>query len=127
MNAQFIRMWIAALRSGKYTQGRGAHRQHDGRYCALGVAYALRPDQVWAENRIMRMFVAGHGGIVPDEVVADTGLSLEALDSIVNMNDVEDASFSQIADHLEAMLPPNWQAIAASPLIPEHVKSEEVA
>lgn len=126
MNVKFIRAWIAALRSGEYRQSAGAHRQHDGSYCALGCAYALRADQKWTENRMMQMFIAGHGGIVPDEVQADTGLSRSELFRIVDMND-DGQSFAQIADYLEAKLPPDWQVIAASPLLPEHVKSEELA
>lgn len=39
-NKKNIKLWVKALRSGKFKQGTGALRDEKGRYCCLGVAQA---------------------------------------------------------------------------------------
>ena len=41
--------WVAALRSGKYKQGKGKLR-HEGRYCCLGVACDISGLVAWEHN-----------------------------------------------------------------------------
>lgn len=41
MNPEIKRLWITALLSGEYQQGRGALKRRDGKFCCLGVLCEL--------------------------------------------------------------------------------------
>lgn len=41
MNIEFAQRWVAALRSGRYKQGRSRLRKKDDTFCCLGVACDL--------------------------------------------------------------------------------------
>lgn len=70
--------WVKALRSGEYEQGRGVLRDHNNRYCCLGVLcdlYAKEKGKDWTLNPDRG---AGYGslysihhatGILPFEVM----------------------------------------------------------
>ena len=99
----FVKQWIAALRSGKYTQGYG--RLDDGvSCCALGVACRLMSDQLEA-----RTFPNGsrtydyHGSTPPFQVVEAIGLPMAILSRVMWMNDHQQLSFPEIADYLETV------------------------
>jgi hypothetical protein len=50
MDATIKAQWVAALRSGDYTQGQGSLKTRDGSYCCLGVLCAIAPDEVATET-----------------------------------------------------------------------------
>lgn len=54
------RVWLTALRSGNYAQGRHVLRNHDN-YCCLGVAEDTL-DCTWLPSVDRGSFVASHGG-----------------------------------------------------------------
>jgi hypothetical protein len=65
--------WIAALKSGEYTQGRASLKQSD-RYCCLGVLCDLfiketKPDIGWLINGSYVYSFEGHSGDLPPSVI----------------------------------------------------------
>jgi hypothetical protein len=95
MKKAIKKKWIAALRSGKYKQGR--HRlAHAGRYCCLGVLceiLALRQGN-WS------LYDAQLPGSHVREMV---GLDTAEAVRLANMNDAK-MSFKAIADWIEENL-----------------------
>lgn len=73
MNKRIKKLWIKALRSGKYKQGQGQLRRgrkpENAVYCCLGVLCDLA-----VKAGAIESFV-GMGGLPPDEVVEWAGLS----------------------------------------------------
>lgn len=105
-------VWVQALRSGGYAQGRGCLRTEAAyldqekkfRYCCLGVAADVYPGQV-SDSAMM------HGGFLPFEVARWLGLEERsptvvlpdgATDALIMLNDSVRKSFEEIADILEA-------------------------
>jgi len=100
-----MRIWIDALRSGKYEQTQRQLRREDS-FCCLGVLCDLYDPQGWDGD-----FHHEFGMYPPKQVfdwlgIIDTGDSLEVQDedghwiNVAVMND-EGASFDEIADALE--------------------------
>ena len=91
MTPELKAQWIAALRSGEYTQGRGALKTGDGGYCCLGVLCIVlkRPEFLTATYERLRRA---------------SGLSSDETDGCVELNDVAQQSFTQIADYIEMYL-----------------------
>ncbi len=92
--------WVAALRSGKYKQGRGYLRTNKG-FCCLGVFCDLRNPEGWVHDasEIWRhqggmLYAMGYFSTPVDDARAST---------VANMND-EGKPFAEIADWIEA----NW-------------------
>lgn len=106
--------WVAALRSGKYKQGRSyLKRVDDGeaRYCCLGVACELftSPSKTLAHpDKRICMFGNGASAVLPEDVQAMLGLAdplgyTPALEtSLSRKNDAECLTFDQIADFIES-------------------------
>lgn len=84
MDKELKTKWVAALRSGKYKQGRGEYRSDDGCYCALGVLLNVMAHYGWAYSNTRRLVAAG---LRPDRVIKDNDNGL---------------SFNEIADKVEA-------------------------
>jgi len=54
MNPEYKAKWVAALRSGKYAQGRATLQQESGGMCCLGVLCDIVKDEVggeWSDDR----------------------------------------------------------------------------
>ena len=104
MNAN-AKAWVAALRSGKYAQGKNLLRTATGRFCCLGVACELA-----AEAGVIASFTDGGYGIehenkvLPEQVINWLGLRNDAGyyggNSLAQMND-SGATFDNIADLIE--------------------------
>ena len=123
------KLWIKALRSGKYNQTKGALRRPDGSndkgvsFCCLGVACDLYIKRVPKKNRD-KMWKADltddnvTGGCfrfkkswssLPDQVIKWLGLNyasgsygITGTNSLVSDNDDNNKSFSEIADIIES-------------------------
>lgn len=103
MNAEQT-LWLAALRSGKYKQGRGRLRSADDKYCCLGIACEVAGMRAELEmgryiyyepdSSDYHLAYLGHDHAVRLEI---DGL----MPTLAEMND-ETASFAEIADFLEA-------------------------
>ena len=90
MKPEIKQKWTAALRSGRYLQGK-QRLQHDGKFCALGVLCALF-------GRVPR------GGIIPDHILKWSGLKYGEARAVESLNDRHEESFDQIANFIEGEL-----------------------
>lgn len=107
--------WVAALRSGRYSQGRGDLINSDG-HCCLGVlAEEMWPEFVEQPNldpeeheRFAYGAVLTQGkqcpGIIPDDLAVMVGLGYKEQERLTEMNDGGHWSFHRIADWIEQYL-----------------------
>jgi hypothetical protein len=98
--------WIAALRSGEYTQGRGRlHSYVDGedRYCVLGVLANIIDPEGWQEELGEEDNDPSPGKVWGDTLVTlpDGILGTENLMKLVSYNDDLDWTFEDMADFIE--------------------------
>ena len=103
MKEDDMKVWVKALRSGTYVQGRGMLRvviddAHEYfRYCCLGVYAKIKvPD--WNENIFKK----------EDEEILDSkfcGISEYWQNKLTDLNDNKGYSFNEIADFIEE----NWE------------------
>lgn len=107
---EFRKEWIKALRSGDYKQGESYLRDED-RYCCIGVACDIHPEIRWKEelltvgslwNAVTSGDEYNGSGQLSDPYLI--GLSDDAQDVLIALNDEEGFTFSEIADVLEAKL-----------------------
>lgn len=121
MKKSYAMKWVAALRSGKYKQGKGRLHKVDAsnhhKYCCLGVLC----DVVGApKERVGSVFYyGGRAGVLPNVVVDLVGMhSVEGTlgdTSLTYLNDIylndgevgPRKNFSQIADIIEK----NWRKL----------------
>lgn len=110
-NKEHIKLWVEALRSGKYTQGHG-NLQYKGKFCCLGVSC-----EVAIENGINVNVKSIDGFIVYDnesnylpesvsawlELAPDPSVGDELGLRAVRANDELRWNFKQIADSLERL------------------------
>jgi hypothetical protein len=104
MKAEFKQPWIDALRSGDYKQGRNALNLN-GRFCCLGVLCEITNDIHKTARRVddFTLYFGGDG-IVSPTAVEFFGLPEFASYRLMDMNDIELKSFSEIADWIEENL-----------------------
>jgi hypothetical protein len=114
MDAAVKARWVAALRSGRYAQGRRMLRSRDDHYCCLGVLCDLVAPQDW--TRPGNVYLHEGGDTEPaTEVWVAAGLPRlgwhGVQDALIRMNDGSEemlepsgASFAEIADWIEANL-----------------------
>lgn len=113
------RQWVAALRSGEFTQTRG-YLCHKGRYCCLGIACEVFdrafPGELEREVLTDRITFNNHATLLPDVVRHAVGITYAGGDFVVSSLDDEDesslaernddgATFAEIADLIEARPP----------------------
>ena len=111
MNKEIKAEWVAALRSGQYTQGVGyLARQYHGivRHCVMGVLCEIAATKgvvsrtVWAHT----ISFDGRTQILPERVVLWAGLSDADLSingrTLEALNDYDNLDFEQIAAIIEA-------------------------
>ena len=111
MDKELRELWLEALRSGKYAQGRSVLYHNDtNRYCCLGVLCKVANvdfddeeinfETEWIKD-IMSTFDAEQRGI-PDELYFGEGT---LADYLADMND-SDNSFETIAAEIERLTAP---------------------
>lgn len=93
------KLWIDALRSGKYIQGKG-YLKKENKFCCLGVLcdLAAKDGSQWQWSGVK---FGKRSGIPPQEVVHYVNLSETEVTKLINMNDLSRKTFSDIADYLE--------------------------
>jgi hypothetical protein len=101
-----MKRWIAALRSGKYKQGKNALRTHD-RFCCLGVLCDLNakdggaPWEAPAKNNTSGFYAYGDRELrLPDDLANYLKLNAYDVDELIYKND-NGSSFKEIANFLE--------------------------
>lgn len=97
--------WVAALRSGKYKQGRGTLCSYDGlsnerSFCCLGVLADLIDPEGWKVRSYVSL--SWRDPSCTTDLKQDT-LDLDPQRKLIWMNDVGD-TFADIADYIEAHL-----------------------
>ena len=107
MNADVKALWVAALRSGDYTQAKRYLRTDDG-HCCLGVLCEVAVAAGVYVPADWRGFT-----LLPDEVRGWAGLRTDSGENVTigthrdylpEHNDIHGATFAQIADAIEAQL-----------------------
>ena len=107
-NKENIKLWVEALRSGDYKQGRGTLHDDQG-FCCLGVACEVYQECVGGLF-IHRMDLSGfheyngHGGDLPPALTKWLELEEDPIigeKSAVILNDDDELSFNEIADAIE--------------------------
>lgn len=122
MNPEIKALWLAALRSGEYKQGRGA-LSSDGEYCCLGVLCDIMVKQLDLELEVKedvecctqcknKVSYDGATSFLPRKVAEAAGIDPqgklptvhytngEGFDTLFALND-EGASFNYIANVIE--------------------------
>lgn len=115
MNKDIAMKWVFALRSGKYTQGRGALKNKYGAYCCLGVLCDISALGSWdgLEGFSSTYTVRNEEALtqLPESVVRWADMRSKNGDfpkeSLMRLNDQEKNSFSEIADVIEK----NWEIL----------------
>jgi hypothetical protein len=116
MRESLKRAWIAALRSGDYAQARGRLcyvSGSDQSFCCLGVLCEVAGLPRSIANSGAVFYAADGVGALPTHFAAQQGISptvvLQISDhtrtTLVDLNDEEKLTFSQIADTIEYLLP----------------------
>ena len=113
-NKERIKLWVEALRSGKYQQGRRALRTLDNKYCCLGVACEVYREQTgdgdWREADEYVSFHPSEGNkgtaLLPSAVQKWFGLRESPFvghDPLTYLNDREgcSVSFRDLANLIE--------------------------
>ncbi len=103
MNAEIKAKRVAALRSGKYKQGRHNLKTTDGEFCCLGVLCEIVAPGDWRLQPEMRRYIqpCDAGAFPPSEVLARVGIDDDELAwPLAGMND-DGQSFAEIADFIE--------------------------
>ena len=107
--------WLAALRSGQYKQGKQTLRSDDNKFCCLGVALDIYDNSRWgAIPELLSDTVRSYRytgtkvpevcyGSMPVELKPLFDLSNATTSILMNMNDLENKTFSEIADFLEEL------------------------
>lgn len=118
MNVEWKAKWIAALRSGLYSQTTGVLKDENG-YCCLGVLCdisGLGQWEPWGSQRSPSATYRADGqipreGLLPELVRDTTGLLQSAEPTLSGMNDMHGTygnarryEFNAIADWIEANL-----------------------
>lgn len=117
MNKEIKALWIEALESGQYQQGRGMLRNEKGEYCCLGVLCELAVQEGVIDTS--REYASQNGNsyteydgswhTISDKVREWSGFGWNAeggyaipgdVNHVISMNDEEDASFDDIAEWL---------------------------
>jgi len=96
--------WVAALRSGKYRQGKMALRQETGKYCCLGVLYEQAGGE-WGRSSFCGdvATITYDFALLPEAFLQRVSLTDGQQHTLSKMND-DGATFAEIADYIEANL-----------------------
>lgn len=108
MDPKVKKLWVAALRSGKYAQCRKTLRRGTtatASFCCLGVLYDIHAKKISRKNPKWKgsLFFFNreeNSGSLAEKFRERVGLTKKSHDRLVRMNDSEFKSFSQIADFI---------------------------
>lgn len=109
MNPEIKAKWIAALRSGKYKQGK-FYLNTNARFCCLGVLCDVVDPARWADDDVWdhKYYTSEFGARLCETLPASLRKSLNIEDTqtdvLIDLNDNKSKSFNEIADYIEANL-----------------------
>jgi hypothetical protein len=104
-----VRLWVEALRSGKYRQGQGQLKTSTGEYCCLGVACEVSGLGTWSDSREYAVGSWGSRSTLPLPVMEWYGFEsgdprvnwYDGRPAVSRLNDNAGATFDQIAYAIE--------------------------
>jgi len=107
MNKENKKLWIEALRSGKFEQGIGALCKNN-KYCCLGVLVKVFEEQNKLKfdsqvNSIGYFFFGGETTTPPKVVLDWVRITKEQLNLVMALNDNHECTFKSIANVLTYM------------------------
>ena len=117
MNERIKQLWIHALRSGEYQQGKGGLRPDDEGFCCLGVLCDLHSQET-GKNWDVDQY-DGQSGVLPDSVciwadlidlesgfpnVDPKVMTPHSVGTLAHHNDNLNFTFQEIADIIERQL-----------------------
>ncbi len=91
--------WVTALRSGKYTQGKGVLKDCNGSYCCLGVLCHVAGKRIPAHT--MNLDNSPSLRKLRDSLSLGVEIDGNKQCELTVMNDDKNRSFKQIADWIE--------------------------
>jgi hypothetical protein len=109
MKADIKEKWVAALRSGKYNQGRAYLKDAAGNYCCLGVLCDILPGGKWRkqEGRAFSIYIDNIGEVNTRSLNLSLLSQIDLPDweqhQLIGMNDTG-REFKAIADYIEGQL-----------------------
>lgn len=120
MKAEYVNAWVAALRSGEYSQGHGQLKTACNEYCCLGVLADLAIKNNWfptlnvewrktskpnkQESYVLSVNDKQLYGSLHFPLIDELNLSNDFQDILVDMNDINYCSFDKIANYIETNL-----------------------
>ena len=113
MNPEVKKLWVEALRGGKYVQGKGKlhYISKDGqeKFCCLGVLCDLYPGAEWEYEDGIVGVMEGNSGTLTEAVRTWAGLNnsdpfIIGIDCMSVINDDRGYPFDAIADLIEDQL-----------------------
>ncbi len=106
MNAEMKATWIAALRGGGFKQTTGVlHDPEDGGYCCLGVLCEVTGYQkIYGSDSGGERYRSLAEMVDPAGASDQVGFYSRLVARLVDMNDLENKSFTEIADYIERTL-----------------------
>ena len=110
MNEYFKKIWVKALRSGKYKQTTHILRNTFG-FCCLGVACDLFKEkhQKWEKSNFIYNFKneknhSYNQNYIPRSLARKIGIDNSNQECLSRLNDINRFSFKKIADYIEKNL-----------------------
>lgn len=114
MKSNVKKLWLQALRSGKYEQTQGTLRDTENGFCCLGVLcnlHAQTHPKIAAREKHSTAYM-GHSGDLPHSVMQWAGLEDSdplvvyrgEADTLAGLNDSVGLSFKKIANVIEKQL-----------------------
>lgn len=105
------KLWLEELRGGDFYQGRQALCREVGQgkseLCCLGVLCAIAYEEYVTEEKVepwYRFYGSGFSSVPPPEVTLWANLDNNARDKLIDLNDEQHKSFTDIADWIEENL-----------------------
>jgi len=117
MKKEVMEQWVKALRSGDYKQCEGALQDASGNYCCLGVLCDISKLTEWQDGSGYGPMYFDLDSSLPKQVRDWSGVrssggdlsesDLRRVDSLIDANDTEKMSFTEIADIIEE----HWESL----------------
>lgn len=124
MDPKVKKVWVAALRSGEYKQGRTQLCDANDRFCCLGVLIDACIDEEWVETTAgwdandgsirTGWGVPQYPGVIfpsiikdgslPERLKKEINLDIDAEDQLIELNDGQHWGFKRIATWIEKNL-----------------------
>ena len=106
MNPKVKKLWVEALLSGDYVQGKNCLRRSyenpSYRYCCLGVLCDVK--RKVSKSKVWGVDVNGQDGKLPSDFAQWASLSSYVEDKLISYNDVRNKSFKWIAAYIKRYL-----------------------